>query len=514
MKRILFFLLCSLMSMQIFSQNEISKELFPTLVGWERTNFIFYYNDGCSNETKSIHIASPTEIDFIDGKPYLYWGDFFLREENNKVFIYSFAYEKDFVLYDWSLEVGDTLPLLALDPYSYPDIEYPVVVDYTFDDNEYVEDENGNRIRKKRPVGSVIVKEVLTVTLLDGKEYKKWSFDSDQIGGFEYIEHIGCLEGYTFMNNCYFNLIQPEAIPLCYQGEHLVCASKNGELLYQMREEEMESFGIECKCLNNRTLNENYSPIVENGYKWNVVNRNVSLDADNTIVYSTHVEMFDGDSVVDGVTYKKLWSCDPKNLESRTLEGLIREDVSAQKVWAYGNGIEALIYDFDVEVGDTLSLLGWLHLMKNITAEELEDDETIVDVVVDNVETVSIGDFDIKKITLFDPRNKERKFDIYERFGSLRGWLRSDFGMVDGGGVNFMVCAFDNNGELLFKPTHNNELDEIENCYINETKTNIENITTSNTSLQKVIYNGQLLIIKDGKTYNLMGVEVQSALEK
>ena len=123
-------------------------------------------------------------------------------------------------------------------------------------------------------------------------------------------------------------------------------------------------------------------------------------------------------------------------------------------------------------------------------------------------------DFDIKKITLFDPRNKERKFDIYERFGSLRGWLRSDFGMVDGGGVNFMVCAFDSNGELQFKPTHNNELDEIEDCYINETKTNIENITTSNTSLKKVIHNGQLLIIKDGKTYNLMGVEVQSVLEK
>ena len=257
-----------------------------------------------------------------------------------------------------------------------------------------------------------------------------------------------------------------------------------------------------------------YEAIVVDGYKWNVVNRNVSLDANNTVVYSTYVEMFDGDSVVDGVTYKKLWSCDPENLESRTLEGLIREDVSAQKVWAYGNGIEALIYDFDVEVGDTLSLLGWLHLMKNITAEELEDDYTIVDVVVDNVETVSIGDFDIKKITLFDPRNKERKFDVYERFGSLRGWLLSDFGMVDGGGVNFMVCAFDNNGELLFKPTHNNELDEIEDCYINETKTDIENITLPTVSLQKVIHNGQLLIIKDGKTYNLMGVEVQSVLEK
>ena len=228
-----------------------------------------------------------------------------------------------------------------------------------------------------------------------------------------------------------------------------------------------------------------YEPIVVEGYKWNVVNRNVSLDANNTVVYSTHVEMFEGDSVVDGVAYKKLWSYKPETPESRTFEGLIREDVSAQKVWAYGNGIEALMYDFDVEAGDTLSLLGWLHEMKNITAETMEYDETIVDVVVDNVEIVNIGGLEVKKITLFDPQNKERKFDIYERFGSPRGWLRSDFCMVDGGGVNFMVCAFDNNDELLFKPTHNNELDEIEDCYINEIKTNISNIESQ---LGKVYY--------------------------
>jgi hypothetical protein len=44
--------------------------------------------------------------------------------------------------------------------------------------------------------------------------------------------------------------------------------------------------------------------------------------------------------------------------------------------------------------------------------------------------------------------------------------------------------------------------------------TNIEIVTTPNTSLKKVIHNGQLLIIKDGKTYNLMAVELQSVLEK
>ena len=232
-----------------------------------------------------------------------------------------------------------------------------------------------------------------------------------------------------------------------------------------------------------------YQSMLVDGYHWNVVTRNAMLDGNETIVYGTHVEEFDGDSVINGVTYKKLWMYYPENPEKRTLEGLIREDASAQKVWAYGNGFEALMYDFDVEIGDTISLLSWLHLMKNITAEELEDDYTIVDLVVANIEKVDIAHYNnLKKITLFDPRNKDYKFDIYERFGSLRGWLRSDYDLVDGGGISFMICAFDANNELLFKPVHNNELDEIENCYINETKTNVPSVESQ---VGDVYYNAE-----------------------
>ena len=114
MKRLLYLVCCLSISLQMFAQSEIS-ELFPTLAGLERTNFTSYYHDNCCGESKSILITSPTEIDSIDGNLYLYLGGFFLREENNKVLIYSFAYKKDFVLYDWSLKVGDTLPLLALE---------------------------------------------------------------------------------------------------------------------------------------------------------------------------------------------------------------------------------------------------------------------------------------------------------------------------------------------------------------------------------------------------------------
>mgnify|MGYP006336079193 FL=1 len=111
-----------------------------------------------------------------------------------------------------------------------------------------------------------------------------------------------------------------------------------------------------------------YTPIVVEGYSWNVV---CPWDyvGDNIERYTTHVEKIEGDSIVNGVTYKKLWKYYPNEPEKRSLVGLLREDVEAQKVWAYGNGVEALMYDFDVEAGDTISLLSWLHFMKSIKIE-------------------------------------------------------------------------------------------------------------------------------------------------
>ena len=290
MKRIFFFICCLLLGVQVFSQNEIT-ELFPTLAGLERTVYVSYWED-CCGKSKSAHIAPRTEIDTINGKPYLRWGGFFLREENNQVLIYSFAYDKDFVLYDWTLDVGDTLPLLALDPYSFPNIEYPVVVDYRF---EYIEDEYGNLILQKVPMGNIMVREVSAITLLDGKKYKKWLFNSNII---EYVEGIGCLKGLTFLDDCYLNLIQPEEIPICYQGEYLVCASRNGQLLYQMSASEMERLGAECKCLNEgvptdietiiapspviqKVIHEGQLYIIRDGKVYNVMGveeRNVSFD--------------------------------------------------------------------------------------------------------------------------------------------------------------------------------------------------------------------------------------------
>lgn len=216
-----------------------------------------------------------------------------------------------------------------------------------------------------------------------------------------------------------------------------------------------------------------YTPIVVEGYSWNVVFIGDNF-GDNIERFRTHVEKIEGDSVINGVTYKKLWRYYLANPEKRTLEGLLREDVSEQKVWAYGNGLEALVYDFGVEIGDTISLLHWLHEMKNINSEEIKD--VLRDLIVIDIEMVNIADLEpIKKITLCEtkePEKKRRKFFIYERFGSRRGWLFSDFAEVEGGGSNIMMCAFDANGELLFKPqTGINMLDTDQDCIVDTSYT-------------------------------------------
>ena len=202
-----------------------------------------------------------------------------------------------------------------------------------------------------------------------------------------------------------------------------------------------------------------YTPIVVEGYSWNVVCHAEYL-GDDIDRYMTYTQKFEGDSVINGITYKKLWSFRTCKPESRKLEGLIREDISTQKVWAYGNGVEALMYDFDVQVGDTISLLHWLHEMENIKSENIENAHTKL--VITNVETVTIAGIEpIKKITFYKPVGKEnqrRRYSIYERFGSPRGWLISDFAEVEGGGSNYLICTFDTNGELVFKPQTNNSL--------------------------------------------------------
>ena len=232
MKRTLLLVFCALMSVQIFSTVDISPELFPTLAGLQRTSFHDWYED-CEDSYSTLN--APTETITINDKLYVKFGGAYLREENNQVLIYSSAYNKDFVLYDWTLEVGDSLQYLTIDSYSY---ETPSVVDYRASLDL---DANGDLVINKLPLEKIAVAEVSTIMLLDGKEYKKWVFNT----GYEYVEGIG-----TYSNGDYFHLIIQEAVPTCYHGEYLVCISRDDQLLYTIEKDVQKRLGAACQCLN------------------------------------------------------------------------------------------------------------------------------------------------------------------------------------------------------------------------------------------------------------------------
>ena len=224
-----------------------------------------------------------------------------------------------------------------------------------------------------------------------------------------------------------------------------------------------------------------YTPIVVEGYSWNVVNRNAMLDNAQTVIYQTYSEKIEGDTVINNVTYKKLWRSTDTELANYELIGLVREDVENQKVWAYVGDKEYLIYDFACKVGDKVTTLKSLQSAK-IKIEEAE----LTIKAIEEIEDLNGVKYNKYTATL----ENESEIVYYERFGSENGWYSRSYDDVTGGGVNFMICAFDADDNLVFKPEYGDEkIDNIENCNINETiNTKISNIDDEQ---QNIYYNSQ-----------------------
>ena len=221
-----------------------SPDLFPTLWGLQRTHTTEMYSGSpvfYKTYSRFAELTQALKDTVIQDHSYLkfyeYYSSLFLREENNKVLIYSTVLQKDLVLYDYTLEVGDSLPGLYID-YRYSEDEPFAIVDYNIkrDGSRYFQTD------------TFVVTDVSHVTLLDGIERKKWTLTNKHYGVREYVEGIGSFgEGYNEAGEFFF-LILNHPYTTESVGVHLVCVSKNGQLLYQMDAAEMERLRTECLC--------------------------------------------------------------------------------------------------------------------------------------------------------------------------------------------------------------------------------------------------------------------------
>ena len=220
------------------SQSQALEELFPTLAGLSRTYTIEYFDMNPNDGKRSggyPELTAPIKDTIIQGKTYLqfdeYYSPLFLREENNKVLIYSSMLQEDLVLYDYTLGLGDSLHAITGD--------------------DWFSDDNFAKLDKAKDIFTYVVTEVSTITLMDGIERKKWTLQNQYLGIMEYVEGIGCFGEKNSHSGDFFRLIENHPYVTESIGNLLVCVSQNGQLLYSMSQEEMGSFELNCQCISD-----------------------------------------------------------------------------------------------------------------------------------------------------------------------------------------------------------------------------------------------------------------------
>ena len=479
-----------------YNAGQEMEDLFPTLWGLQRTSFTEYFDSGHQPESAP-NLLKAGDTKWIGGKLYLDFGQY-LREENGKIYIYSELQEKDFVLYDFTLELGDTLTTLNWDYYNPNSDGSPSVVDYDVDDCQ---------------IDTLIVTGISTITLLDGKKYKKWIFNH---GHFGYVESIGTLSGsfYAISEYCM-------AVPGCYMGNHLVCASKNGQLLYLMDDAEMERLGAKCLC--NIRLNDN----AKNGKiggrptptQWNMleVETKEMGDVTPTIVRAeTFSYTLENDSIVaNGKTFYHLARQSTKDTAiTKSIVGSLHfgED---NRVYFYRDDAEYVLYDFTAEPGDTLQLFAGINNYPQ---------HTTYTHVVTGKDTIDNGACRMMLEVVFPEENAsvENAQKVWlAGLGSIDGIVHNAATQASASRVAsrgnasssetqtpVMLCAWRKDSCLY--TTNFPDYDTLGCVYNKDGETGVEDVTMPDTSdTQKFIRDGQLLIIHEGKTYNVMGIEIE-----
>ena len=483
----------------VYNEGDFIEDAFPILSGLQRT----VCNEYCEDSKTSLQKFD--EIRFEHDQPYIYCESAFLiREENNKILIYSHSLDKDLVLYDFTLEVGDSLPRLYLDESAEKDLYW---IDYNIMNVvDYHKDLEGNIL----PADTLIVTDVSTITLLDGKEHKKWTFNN----GMEYVEGIG-----NYGNNMwfcdFFQLIGNMSFPVSLHGTHLVCVSKKNKLLYQMDEAEMERLGAECLCDYIPTIKDNAKngkiggrPTPTQWYVLDIETKDMGDPRPTVLRAETFSYTLENDSiVVNGRTFYQLACQSTKDTATtKSVVGALHfSEDKGNRVYFLRDGVEYLLYDFTAEPGDTIEIFAGI----NNYPQETTYTHVVAD--KDTTEDGACRMF-LEVVCPEETTTVENAEKVWlAGLGSIDGIVhntakRASIARSSETQTSIMLCAW-REDDCLYTTNHPDY--QTLGCVYNiDETTAVDDIHTS-PSYQKLLRDGQLLIIHEGKTYNVMGVAIE-----
>lgn len=238
---------------------------------------------------------------------------------------------------------------------------------------------------------------------------------------------------------------------------------------------------------------------------WNVLSHGFLEPDEDLYKATTNIYQLGQDTVIENQVYSKLtyYSSKSATKEQRYVGALrFTED---KKVYIHYDNTEYLLYDFDVQIGDTLEIFGGTNYYS--------DNKTLTHIITD-IDTLNDGRLHITSdvivrvidggIILEEDRQKQQWI---EGVGSADGIVQNNATLRMGNFVTVLLCAY-NNDECCY--TTDNPGYTPLGCVYNEGDVinAVESVSVSAPSVQKIIKESQLLILRDGKMYNIMGVEV------
>jgi hypothetical protein len=193
------------------------------------------------------------------------------------------------------------------------------------------------------------------------------------------------------------------------------------------------------------------------------------------------------------------------NVESTHLVGELRFTENKQ-VYFYYDNTEYLLYDFGAQVGDQLQIFSGIdnyHRYKTYTH------------VVTRREYLEDGRIKLTSIPFFDEpvpdvinENNYLSVTWIEGVGATAGIVHNNINYIPGMGTEWLLCAY-RDDECRYT-TDDPEYAPL-GCIYNEGDAinAVENVSPSIPSAQKIIKDGQVLILRNGKTYTMQGQEVK-----
>lgn len=155
----------------------------------------------------------------------------------------------------------------------------------------------------------------------------------------------------------------------------------------------------------------------------------------------------DGDSVLNSITYSKIYSSGISNCLTFGYCGLLRDDTLSQKVYyVYPDSVnELLMYDFSVNVGDTIN--------------DIYNAFPLFYHVVDSVDQVTLGGVSRKRIRYISGSPVMEPY-IIEGMGNASGLMAP----LESPGELFDLTCFSYNGTSIY-PTSSSDCSLIDNVF-------------------------------------------------